>query len=236
MARHHAAQEAPDTRPRKRPSTREQILDAAEELFSRYGVHDVMLRDVTDHVGVDHSLLHYYFKDKAELFDAVIARRTPVTSERRMAALATYEREAAGNLTVEGALRAWLDTAEDCASRDDKGYRHYGALGAQMSKVPDCGTELVDAQFDPVALRLIALLRQALPGCPKEDVFWGYHFVAGALMLTLARADRVATLSGGACDTRDVAAAKDRLAQFMAGGFLHLCDTRARERAARARD
>jgi AcrR family transcriptional regulator len=194
--------------PRKRPSTREQILDAAEELFSRYGLHDVMLRDVTGQVGVDHSLLHYYFKDKQELFDAVVARRTPITCAKRMAALDAYEAQADGN--------------------------YYGALAAQMSKVPECGTEIIDAHFDPVALRVIDLLEQALPGCPREDVFWGYHFVAGALMVTMARADRVDRLSGGACDTQDVSAMKDRLAQFMAGGFLHVCAARAGQRGGTA--
>ncbi len=220
--------------PRKRPSTREQILDAAEELFSRYGLHDVMLRDVTGQVGVDHSLLHYYFKDKQELFDAVVARRTPITCAKRMAALDAYEAQADGNLTVEGILRAYLDVERDLSGRDDNGYRYYGALAAQMSKVPECGTEIIDAYFDPVALRVIDLLEQALPGCPREDVFWGYHFVAGALMVTMARADRVDRLSGGACDTQDVSAMKDRLAQFMAGGFLHVCAARAGQRGGTA--
>ncbi len=214
------------TAPRKRPSTREQILDAAEELFSRYGIHDVMLRDVTGQVGVDHSLLHYYFKDKQELFDAVVARRTPFTCAKRMAALDAYEAQAAGTLTVEGILRAYLDVERDLSSRDDNGYRYYGALAAQMSKVPECGTEIIDAYFDPVALRVIGLLKKVLPECAEEDIFWGYHFVAGALMVTLARSDRVDRLSGGACDTQDVAAMKDRLARFMAGGFQHICATR----------
>lgn len=215
---------------RKRPSTREQILDAAEELFSRYGLHDVMLRDVTAQVGVDHSLVHYYFKDKQELFDAVVARRTPITCAKRMAALDEYEAEAAGKPTVEGVLRAYLDVERDLSGRDDNGYRYYGALTAQMSKVPECGTEIIDAHFDPVALRVIGLLQRALPDCPREDIFWGYHFVSGALMLTLARADRVDHLSGGAFDTDDIAAVKDRLARFMAGGFLHVCTTRSGDR------
>lgn len=215
----------------RRISTQDQILDAAEELFSRYGLHDVMLRDVTSQVGVDHSLVHYYFKDKQDLFDAVVARRTPATSEKRMAALEAYEREASGNLTVEGILRTYLDIDSDLSGKNDNGCRFYGALAAQMRKVPEHGDEEIDSYFDPVALKLISLLKKALPDCPMSDVFWGYHFATGALMLTLAQAGRIDRLSGGTCDTQNLAAVKDRLACFMAAGFRHVQETRTQERS-----
>src|SRR3974377_1625414 len=85
----------------QRAETLEQILDAAEYLFSRNGLHGVTLRDVAQRVGVHTTLLHYYFEDKRSLFEAVFARRAGVTSGRRMEALAQYEAEAGDNPTVE---------------------------------------------------------------------------------------------------------------------------------------
>jgi hypothetical protein len=67
------------------------------------------------------------------------------------------------------------------------------------------------------------LLKRALPSCSEEDIFWGYHFVTGALLLTLARTGRIDKLSGGACKSEDFAAVKRRMATFMAGGFLTVC-------------
>src|ERR1700755_1134722 len=61
----------------------EQLLDAAESLFSKHGLHGVTLRDVATRVGIHTTLLHYYFEDKRNLFDAVFARRAGVTSGRR---------------------------------------------------------------------------------------------------------------------------------------------------------
>jgi hypothetical protein len=78
-------------------------------------------------------------------------------------------------------------------------------------------------RFDPVVLRLIELLRKALPGAAEQDIFWGYHFVTGALMLTLARTGRIDLLSNGLCKSEDFAAVKDRMAAFMAAGFLAIC-------------
>ncbi|MCE3289147.1 MAG: transcriptional regulator, TetR family, partial [Caulobacter sp.] len=171
------------------------------------------------------TLLNYYFEDKKKLFDAVFARRAGVTIERRMKALAEYE-AAHPQPTVEGALRAFLDTDLDLYIQGGEGWRNYGALGAQVSNTPE-GSVLMDEHFDAVVLRLIDILEKALPGCSREDLFWGYHFVTGALMLTLARTGRIDRLSGGLCKSEDFEAIKQRIASFMAAGFHDICKSRS---------
>jgi AcrR family transcriptional regulator len=207
----------------QRAETLEQILDAAEYLFSKHGLHGVTLRDVAQRVGVHTTLMHYYFDDKRSLFEAVFARRAGVTSERRMQALARYETEAGDHPTVEGALHAFLDTDLDLYLEGGEGWMNYGTFGARVSNTPE-GAELMDVHFDPVVLRLVSILRRALPDTPEEDIFWGYHFVTGALMNTLARTGRIDRLSGGLCHSDDFLAVKARMARFMASGFLALAE------------
>src|ERR1700744_5243585 len=101
---------SPRTKAEQRAETLEQILDAAEYLFSKHGLHGVTLRDVAQRVGVHTTLMHYYFDDKKSLFEAVFARRAGIPSGRRMAALDRYAAEAGDKPTIEGALRAFLDT------------------------------------------------------------------------------------------------------------------------------
>jgi len=209
----------------------EQILDAAEYLFSKRGLYGVTLKDVAKRVGVHHTLVNYYFDDKTKLFHAVSARRAVVTVERRMSALDEYDRATEGKPTVEGALHAFLDTDLDLYIEGGEGWRNYAALGALMSNSPEWGAELMNRHFDPVVLRLIEILRKALPDCTDEDLFWGYHFVTGALMLTLARTGRIDRLSGGLCKSDDFAAVKQRMAKFMAAGFVEICRQRKAERA-----
>lgn len=210
----------------RRAATMEQILDEAEYLFSRHGLHGVTLQDVAKRVGVHHTLLGYYFKDKKKLFDAVFTRRAAVTSGRRMQALADYEASIDGKPTVEGALRAFLDTDLDLYIEGGEGWRNYGALSAQVANTPSWGAKMMDRHFDPVVLRLVELLKKALPGCAAEDIFWSYHFVSGALMLTLARTGRIDKLSGGRCRSDDYAAVKERMAGFMAAGMRWICSER----------
>lgn len=207
----------------QRAETMEQILDEAEYLFSRNGFNGVTLKDVAKGVGVHHTLLNYYFTDKTNLFDAVMERRAGVTSSRRMKALDEYDAATNGKPTVDGALRAFLDTDLDLYSQGGEGWKNYGALGAQASNTP-YGAELMDFHFDPVVLRLIDLLKKALPDAKEQDLFWGYHFVTGALMLTLARTGRIDRLSGGLCKSDDFEAVKERMATFMAAGFRDICD------------
>lgn len=206
------------TKAEQRAEMTEQILDAAEHLFSRDGFYGVTLKDVAKRVGVHHTLLNYYFNDKQTLFDGVIARRAGVTSSARMRALDAYEAACGDQPTLEGALHAFLDTDLDLYSQGGENWKSYGALGALMSNTPH-GGELMDKHFDPVVLRLIALLKRAMPECAEEDLFWGYHFVTGALMLTLARTGRIDRLSGGLCRSDDYEAVKARMATFMAAGF-----------------
>jgi AcrR family transcriptional regulator len=214
----------------QREEKMEQILDAAEYLFSKHGLYGVTLKDVAKRVGAHHTLLNYYFVDKKKLFDAVFARRAVVTSTRRMEALNAYD-ASTGSPTVEGALRAFLDTDLDLYIQGGESWKNYAALGAQVANTPEWGAELMDQHFDPVVLRLLELLRKALPKASKQDIFWGYHFVTGALMLTLARTGRIDKLSGGLCKSDDFGAVKDRMATFMAAGLTAICSRKQKDEA-----
>ncbi len=205
----------------QRAETLEQILDAAEYLFSKNGLNGVTLRDVAQRVGVHTTLLHYYFEDKRNLFEAVFARRASTTSGRRMEALDRYEAEAGDKPTVEGALHAFLDTDFDLYIDGGELWMNYAAFCARVSTSPE-GAELMDVHFDPVVLKLVAILKRALPHASEEDIFWSYHFVTGALMNTLARSGRIDRLSGGICRSDDFEAVKQRMARFMAAGFMAL--------------
>jgi AcrR family transcriptional regulator len=205
----------------QRAESIEQILDAAEYLFSRNGLHGVTLRDVAKRVGIHTTLVHYYFEDKQHLFEAVFARRASVTSGGRMEALSKYEEEAGDDPTVEGALHAFLDTDFDLYYEGGEHWMNYAAFCARVSNTPE-GAELMDKHFDPVVLKLVSILKRALPAYSEEDIFWGYHFVTGSLMNTLACTGRIDRLSGGICRSEDFPAVKKRMARFMAAGFLAL--------------
>lgn len=199
------------------------ILDEAEALFAEHGFYGVTLRAIADRAEVDTALLHYYFQHKKGLFDAVWDRRAQVVNQERMDAMNDYASAHAGDLSVEGVIEAFLRPLMDLKRHRDPGWRNYFALTAQVSNSTSWGGEMMARYFDPVVKRLIGLIHEALPSARKEDLYWSYHMLSGALMLTLSDTGRLDILSGGACKTSDIAAIAPRLVRYCAAGFRALC-------------
>ena len=55
----------------KDTSTEEKILDAAKEVFMKYGLYGARMQDIADTARINKALLHYYFRNKEKLFDKV---------------------------------------------------------------------------------------------------------------------------------------------------------------------
>jgi TetR/AcrR family acrAB operon transcriptional repressor len=56
--------------------TREKLLDAAEALFQRQGVSRTSLQQIAQEAGLTRGAVYWHFRDKAELFDAMMKRGT----------------------------------------------------------------------------------------------------------------------------------------------------------------
>jgi AcrR family transcriptional regulator len=199
------------------------ILDAAEQLFAEFGYHGVTLKDVAARVGVSSTLIHYHFKGKESIFEAVWARRAPLSARNRLEAMRRYAEQAGDNVTVEGALHAWIDTDLDLQIDDAEQWSAFGKIAAQANSAAGWGAEKMTKYFNPVVLALIELLRKAMPDCDEERIFWGYHFVSGAMTHNMARTGRLDELSHGLCSSSDFDSIKQHMATFMAAGFRALC-------------
>jgi len=55
----------------KDSTTEEKILEAAKDIFMKYGLYGARMQDIADTAGINKALLHYYFRSKEKLFDAV---------------------------------------------------------------------------------------------------------------------------------------------------------------------
>ena len=215
---------------RVREAAIERILDAAEQLFAERGYHGVTLKDVAARVGVSSTLIHYHFSGKESIFEAVWARKAPISARNRLEAMRRYAAEVGDNVTVEGALHAWIDADLDVQIDDADYWGAFGKISAQANSAAGWGAEKMTKYFNPVVLALIDLLRKAMPDCDEETIFWGYHFVSGAMTHNMARPGRLDELSHGLCSSDDFVSIKRHMARFMAAGFHAICACRAAER------
>ena len=223
-----SAEAAPRAASRGRPRNddiadrRDAILDAAEALFCVNGFHGVTVREVANMVGVDPALLNYYFESKRGLFDAVFRRRAEIANTQRLHSMNRY-RDSTAAMTVEGCLQAYFEPVLQLWETGGDGWKNYLRLVALINITPTWGSDVMTQHFDPVVHRLIELLREVLPEAREEDLFWCYHFISGALSLSFADTHRIDALSGGLCQSSDIAAVRKRMAYFMAAGTTSLC-------------
>ena len=199
--------------------TRDLILDAAEDLFSKHGFYGVTIREVAREAGVDTALVHYYFGAKRDLFDAVFLRRALVWNDDRVAAIDRYAEAAGADMTLEGLLEAFLRPPFEWSLKGGPGWKHYAALVAQTNANPTFGGETMARYFDPAIRRLIELIAVVLPDASEVDLYWGYHNLSGALTLTLGETGRLDRLSGGLARSGDLETAGDYMVRFAAAGF-----------------
>ena len=69
-----------------RNSSKDLILDVAEELFATRGIENVSLRTVNEETGLSPAAVHYHFKNKENLLKAILLRNMRPVEERDIVA------------------------------------------------------------------------------------------------------------------------------------------------------
>ncbi|MGP1395720.1 MAG: TetR/AcrR family transcriptional regulator [Inquilinaceae bacterium] len=203
---------------------KEAILDAAETLFSGSGFDGVPMRVIAGQAGVTQALLHYHFSGKEQLFEAVFARRATELNGERLRRLAGYRQGARRpSITVEQIVEAFFRPILELGRDPSRGGVQFSRLMAMVANGADPRSRrLVHTYFDDMARAFIDALRQALPGVGLREVTWGYHFMIGTGIMTMARTGRIDELSGGLCRSDDVEDILTRMIPFISAGLRGL--------------
>lgn len=53
-------------------STEQKIFDAAHEIFTQKGMDGAKMQEIADKAGINKALLHYYYRSKEKLYEAVV--------------------------------------------------------------------------------------------------------------------------------------------------------------------
>jgi len=182
--------------------TRDRILDNAERLFAERGYAATSLRSIIAAARVNLAAVHYHFRSKEALLDAVLTRRIePVNQER----LALLERYAGSGL--EGVLTALIEPPFRLAK--DPARATFMKLMGRIHAEADVG--LVRKHFGEVIERFMQALASALPELPPEEVQCRAFFCIGIMAHTLLAARDIVGATG------DVT--PERLVAFMSAGF-----------------
>ena len=196
-------------------TTRERLLNIAEERFGEGGYEGTSLRAITVAAEANIAAVNYHFGSKEALLRAAVARAmAPVDSERvrRLDRL-----EEGGSPTSEQLIRAFVEPGLKLTIRHGERGPTVARFIGQVAFDPSPRIrQLYAAEADPVERLYLAALQKALPQIRPEAVGFGYVNMLGLLALHESRA-----LPGpsGATALSDADALTDGLVAFLVAAF-----------------
>jgi TetR/AcrR family transcriptional regulator len=90
-------------------NTEQKILDAAGRVFLKSGINGARMQEIADEAGINKALLHYYFRSKEKLFEAVFQLQFRRSMEPVIRILFSPDRD----FTVENRIRTLVRTYYD---------------------------------------------------------------------------------------------------------------------------
>ena len=164
-------------------STRTALLDAAERLFSQYGIEGTSVREIIKAAGTNLGAVNYHFGTKDRLALEVFARRIGPVNRERVARLDALE-AAAGTraLKLEQILDAFIRPVLESEGHDLKSCEDLMRLISRSFQEPNPEVKrFVEEQFAEVVRRFDSAILLVTPGLPPGDLFWRMSFLHGAL-------------------------------------------------------
>ena len=203
------------------PETRQRILDAAETLFVELGLESTTLRQITTAAQVNLAAVNYHFGSKESLIAEVFRRRLTWLNEQRLQALDKLEAEAGGApLKPSQIVDAFFGVAVKMATdRKSGGHNFMRLLGRTYTEPSGFVRSFLAAEYSEAIARFKAALTKALPEVPREEIYWRFHFMMGAMSYAISGADALRIVADVSLDDSDGEALTERLMSFLLGGL-----------------
>jgi AcrR family transcriptional regulator len=152
-----------------RPSARLRLLDCAESLFAEHGIASVSLRAINADAGLSPAALHYHFRSKDALVEALLERRMSELMARRAELFDQIEAEP-GPPSARAVMSALLTPLAELISREaDTGTRYLRFL-CRLQDDGDIDERFVVDRFGRGVERIEPLLQLALPEIAAHTV------------------------------------------------------------------
>jgi Transcriptional regulator len=202
-------------------STSDRLLEVAERLFAEKGYSGVSLRSITAAADANMAAVHYYFRSKQGLLQAIFERRAAALTAVRMKALdAALEEAGDGKPDVRKLLAAFVGPGVELAGSPEG--ETFNRLSAICSVDPDPDVRaIVFGVHDAVARTFTDALRRACPDIDATAFFVKLQCIFGSMMYIRTdngRVDRLVPADEAMAAKADRAASLEHLLDFLAAG------------------
>lgn len=201
-------------------STKQKILDSAEELFADHGFSETSLRMITAKAEVNLASVNYHFGSKKTLIQAVFDRfmqRFTTDLSLEMDRLDKSETE----LKVIDVLSTLIKPITQLDNlRPDGAGVFMNLLGRAYAETQGHIRRFAMEHYSLVLKRFTQLLHTTSPNLLPTEMFWRLHFMLGSFIFTLAGHQALQEISESDFDQKiSIEEIIKRLVPFMSAAF-----------------
>ena len=161
-------------------STKEKILDVAEEMFFLEGYDNVSVRDITKAADANVASVNYHFNSKRDLYREVFKRTLGRVAGQKMDAI-REQLKGETPLKVESVVRALVTNIMEDMLQDGSD-RKVLIITQEMSSEGGIAHDVVlEELVVPLQKFSWGLLKQALPGIDKTKVSLYFSSIIGQI-------------------------------------------------------
>lgn len=166
-------------------SARDKILEAADELFGRDGFDATTTREIAELSGVNKALIHYHFKSKDLLLEAVLDRYyDKLGALLRQPLLAEGDVRERVHLLVDTYVDFLVDNRNfsSIVQREASGGRHVERIGQHMDPLFQIGTSLLHQLYPATRAGEMAAHQLLISFYGMVISYFSYSSVIGRLV------------------------------------------------------
>jgi len=207
---------------------RNDLLDAAEQLFAEKGFEKTTIRDITDHLGVRLAAVNYHFDSKYNLLEEMVHRRAGALNKARQERIdqvtinpdKPYE-------TVYALVQALFEPLLEYYLSGDEGWHYYCKYLARIVGAdPLEFRTIVNREYNDVAKAFLDRLREALPDHSEYQLHCAYQFLISTFTFVMSDNKRLDGVSDGRFQSADVdLILNPHFFKYATAGILGLVDT-----------
>jgi AcrR family transcriptional regulator len=202
--------------------TKERLLDAAERLFAHKGYHCTSLRLITREAGVNLAAVNYHFGSKEALLSAVLERRLLPLNALRQARLEQVlgaAQSAGRRPAVRDTLAAFVEPTIHYRTTGPGTEDFVTLVGRAMAEPDETVRKIFLGLMEPLFNLLFAILQQAQPELPRQQLFWRLHFALGAMSHSMCMIGRFRLMPPGIDPQPDETVLARQLLDFLTTGM-----------------
>ena len=200
-------------------STKNKILNAAEQLFADKGFNGTSLREITSQAEVNLAAVNYHFGSKKELIKAVMSRYMNELSPKLESVLALLC-ESEQQPTLNEVFTAFVEPLLSLNDFKENGTTYFlQLLGRGYTDSQGFLRWFLTTQYPNVISYFVNAVHKAYPELTTEEMFWRLHFTMGTIVFTMSSSDALIDIAKNDFDKNiDIAGVIRQVIPYVAAG------------------